>query len=263
MPIPGKETLALFCAAFLALSAVTGMSAATEEKTFTAVSDTYIRSDSDAVQSNGTSGQITVGSLANGADMRGLFSFDLSSLNLASNQSISSVTLVLTSIGKDGVGDSVEDNITVELYALETTFVESQATWSKATTDTSWGTPGGDLGTAFGGTSVKTGIGTAVADGGERGKQYTWKISEKAAVDYITSCVGSSLNLILKRDVITNIRTIANFASKDHGTTNYRPQLVIEIMTAPIPEPATFVFVSGILVLGATCVWRGNRFRKS
>lgn len=227
------------------------------EKKFTAIGDSWIRSDSDTVQGGGTGGNITIGSLYNGSGssgfaMRGLLSFDLSSLTLESNQTISSVKLVLTSIGTDGIGGSTTDTITLSLHALTQPFSESQSTWTKASTDTIWTTAGGSIGTALNSLQVGTG------NNATRGEVMTWNSSE-AFTNYATSCVGTTLNLILLNDTTTNSRTLANFASKDHGTVNFRPQLVIEVTTSAIPEPSMYGLLVGILALFAVVSLRHFR----
>lgn len=212
---------------------------------YTTYKDASIRSDNPTATYNyadNSGNGVYVGSTGAGGAIRGLLSYNLSSL---SGSTINSVTLTLYTLKVDGTSNPFAYQL--NLVGESTAFTDSSTTWNNSQTGTPWTTAGGDIGSTL--TSMNLDPRAAVVNTG-----YTFA-STSSFVSYVQSAVNSSgtLNMELKLDVEATGTTREIYFFYDNNGVAYAPQLTIDYTA--VPEPATVPMLLGgicLLVLG-TC----------
>lgn len=181
--------------------------------TLTSIADTHIRSD-DATGNYGTGTYVAVGesNAVAGRVWRGLIKFDLSSL---SGKTILSAKLRLC-VNAD-YSDNVRD---VSVYRLLREWVENQATWNIAKTDTNWGTAGAANTTSdYNSTALAT---TSVPASPTVGTWIEWDLSA-SEIQKFTNGTYTNYGFLLRAATETNDAIL--YDSREGTNT---PQLVVE-----------------------------------
>jgi len=202
----------------------------------------YIRS-TQATTNYSTVGSMLVGETTTASDyLRGLLSFDLSSI--PTGAVITSVTLTLT--GTQGEA-STSTSSTVDLEQVTTTDNPSQTTWDKASSSTNWTTAGGDFSTLLSSATGDPATFTA-------GSTMVFA-STTAFVDEVQTAVddGTALQLLAKFDVESNAaKNLFSFGQNSLAGAD-APILTI---VYTVPEPGV---ISLLLGGGALLAWRRLR----
>lgn len=168
---------------------------------------------------------------------RSLIKFDLS--NIPAGSTVSSAALLLTCVGEFSSTDYAitayplsrswsEGTAAVGTYVLNT-----NATWTHSNYPTTWGTPGADNTSSDRGPNS---IGTAIV---------TNCVNASVSIPINTATIEGWINnpatnygILLKGDETQN-NTIKNFASSEHATVSYHPQLSIVYDSGGTPPSDT------------------------
>ncbi len=199
--------------------------------------DTLLRSGTTGAD-NGASAAILVGEVSTSDEMRGIFSFDLSSPLLV-GATINSISLRLVGERLDGGSSGSMGNMTVGLHEVSSTFTSS-ANWNFRIPPTSpWVTAGGDFGSVLATVTDNSATFTA-------GTVHTY--SSAALTTAGAANVGGTFSLLARNQAVDNTRSIFFYTSNEDGTEADRPSLVIDF--TPVPEPSSaFLLGLGCLAL--------------
>lgn len=218
---------------------------------YTGGASTHIRSDNPTTNYNGYSvpagSQLVLGDVSTG-NIRGLYSFDLSSL--PTNATINSVTVTLTIHASDGTSSG--NTLQVDLLQLSRSFNESTATWNTYDGTNAWTTAGGDTGALLASTSATTKTAPA-------GTLLTFTSTALATSLQSAYDASSSFNFLAKLDAESLTRDIYFLGGDNDPTLAYRPLLTIDYTV--VPEPGTVTMLIFGLVVSVTITKR-NRFQK-
>jgi len=205
-------------------------------------SSTFIRSDNPTTNYNAyLDSTIITGNTASGADIRGLFSFDLSVL--PSGATINSVTFILTAVSNDSTSGA--SPLQLDILPLATAFTAGGATWNTYNGTNAWTTPGGDYSSSPLSTVMLT-PNAIVA-----GNTATFA-STTSFVSFVQGAYNSSTlaQFILKLDNETGTtRDIFFFGGDAAPNSSYRPSLTINYTTVPEPSVTAMIGVGAMLVL--------------
>jgi hypothetical protein len=177
---------------------------------YTGSTDTHIRQASTTSNyGNATTCQAD-GDDGSGTDKYCLIRWALSGIPSGATVTAASITLRVTDSTTQGYS----------LYQLNRTWNENQATWNRATSSVTWGSPGAlassDRGPVVGSVSG-SGTQTVVLNG--------------AGLSMVQSWISGGTNAGIIVAHATNTNGI-DFASSEHGTVSYRPRLSITYETA-------------------------------
>ena len=206
--------------------------------TLVATQSSTIRSDTPTTTASSPN-ILWAGTLSGGADLRSVFTFNLSSFSLGVGESISSVTLDLTYRAPDP--SATVGFMDVGIYHLTQAYTGQQVSWNNSATSTPWSTAGGTFdATQLSLSNVQTGTGTPTDT---LVPQFGSTTAFKNAV---TSAAGTSFQLLLlapTQESATN-RQFANF----YGYSATAAQLPTLTITT-VPEPATWMLLAGSLTV--------------
>jgi len=164
--------------------------------------------------------------------LRGVFSFDLSSLPDAAHVVSVSLTLAAERDNTGGTGGpSVDADFTLDLHRLASSFVEGEVTWNQRAGGQTWTTPGGDF--------SETPLTTLAANPYRllsEGPEYSWAstaefiLAAQAALD-----AGVPLDLLLRTPdgEAQEGRAVFYFHSDDAGDPATHPMLTVLYTTVP------------------------------
>lgn len=151
---------------------------------------------------------------------RSIIKFDLSSIPAGSTINSATLALVLTAAGSF----RSNNNRTVRIYRLLRAFVETEATWVKATSSVNWGTAGCSNTTSD---REATDIGSTTFNTTDA--QYaekTFTLTTSAIEAMITGGAFTNNGFLIKADTENQDRYFV--ASCENGTASYRPKLTID-----------------------------------
>ena len=173
----------------------------------------------------GTFSFLSVHFISTGQDQHTLLLFDVSALAPAD---VGSATLVLDALVDFGTNTS---NLSMDVFRVTQSWMETETTWNLASTSTSWSNPGGDF---VGVSSVQATnpFASSTANPSSNGEDVSWDVTSLVLgwVDEtfdnkglaIASSIGNQLHFASREAAVSNPATFEG------------PRLVI----TPVPEPS-------------------------
>jgi len=206
--------------------------------------DTYLRQDLPT-QTSASGSEMLVGHIVSGTpEMRGLLTFDLSSL--PANAVIDSVTLRL-----QRTEDTISQVATVSLQLHQVTeaFTASQASWNNRATGTPWTTAGGTFdSTVLASVSAATRSTADVIWSSSTGLVSAFQASYEGA--------GSISLLVLDPSISASTRELFRFRTNEAGA-SFAPELTLTYSI--VPEPSAAALLAGCAGLALTVARRRRR----
>lgn len=213
-----------------------------------ASSGVTIRSDQATTNQQFGAGNIVLGNLTTGADLRAVFAFNLSAIGAIGSATIDSVTL--NWIG--GSDSSASTTLQIDLYALTRSFGETTVTWNSRNGTGLWTAPGGD----FSGSLLSSQSGNP--NTGTSSGNISWTFASSAnfasAAQAAFNSGGQTLYFIAKlNDESGTARRIFQILGDENANSALRPSLTISYTA--VPESS----VSLLLGLGLSIFTAGFR----
>lgn len=212
-----------------------------------------IRSDQPTTNQQVGAGNIVLGNITTGADLRAVFSFDLSAIGAIGSATINSVTFSWT-----GAADSSASSVLqIDLFRLTQSFTETGVTWNSRNGTNLWTTPGGD----FSGTLLSSQSGNPNTGTSSGNPLWTFASSANfiSAAQSAFDSGGQTLYFIAKLNDETGLtRRIFQILGDENATTGSRPSLTVNYTA--VPEPgivALFAIAAGTVLFRRRRIYKG------